>query len=181
MEDREQPLKFVKLTGEELTREEATSEAYVLTAGFDADIVYVFDKEGGERALEEWASRNEMSDLLERARRTIESLPDDPSAEVDALGSLDVAGSRAVLAGVRLSRNPRFGVPQRTVARSTADVPGLTAWLEGARGCETLGSTAVMLYEGTNFGPNRFLPAVTLAGGRRLDLSPRTFRSVLFI
>jgi hypothetical protein len=196
MEDQQPATRFVRYNGEELTREEATSGSYVL---IDADIVYAFSKKDGEREIAEWAMRHGLSDWLERTRRSAEldveaeraeseqlkSELDALSAEinvpVEAPGFLGVARHRGIVVGARLSRAPAFGAPRVEIRRSIADVPGLTGWAEGARGCEPLGSATVLLFEGTNFGPNPLFAAATLAGGKARDFSPLTFKSVRFI
>jgi hypothetical protein len=201
-------IRIVRAGGDELTPDEAGSGSYVFTAGFDADIVYAFEKENAEREVEDWARRHGVSDRLKRANKVIEQLPEDPSAEFDfeaeledgkkvnarlqALseelnipvgtpGFLDIAHDRGIIESVMLYRNAAFGAPWWHVSRSIPDVAQVTGWAAGARGCETRGFTAVYIYEHANYGPNRFLPSVRLAGGRRIDVTPSAIGSVLFI
>jgi hypothetical protein len=209
MERDEPSTRIVKFTGGELTLDEASSGPYVFATGREPDTIYAFEERVAEKQVEEWAAQQGVTDRLSRAREVIAKLPEDPSSQVDVdaeraegervnalldqlsaelgipVGSPDflrIAHERGIFDSAILYRDAGFREPKWPLSTSAPNVPLITGWSQGARSCEAIGFQAVYLYEGTNYGPNRFSPAVRLTGGLfKIDVSPRFIRSVLFI
>ncbi len=167
-----------------------------------------YESGGVEQQIEAWARENGVLDRIERARAAIGELPESPSEEFDLeaakadrdrimeqmKGLLEADPSltpgspefleRGHAAGyfdsAILYRGASYSGDWVTLNGSVPDVVNFTGWPEGAKSCQTIGYTAVYLYEQVDYKP-RFTPTSRLAGSDRTDLSPRSIKSVLFV
>ena len=114
--------------------------------------------------------------------RQMEGLLDaDPSLTPGSPKFLERGHAEGYFDSAILYRGASYNSPWVPLNASCPDVPAYTGWPEGAKSCQTVGYTAVYLYEEINYRPSRFTPASRLAGSDRTDLSPRSIKSVLFV
>jgi hypothetical protein len=167
------------------------------------------DESAAERQIEEWARENGVLERIERARAVVDELPPNPSEEFDVEAAqaerdriaqkmqglldadpnltpgspefLEKAHAAKFFNSAILYRGASYSGDWVPLDESCPDVPSYTGWPHGAMSCQTIGFTAVYLYEDIDYGPSRFTPASRLAGSDMTDLSPRSIRSVLFV
>lgn len=205
----QQDIRIVRFgAGDELSRKEAESGQYVFAVGPQVETVYAFPTEEAASQVETWAAEQGVAAQLERARKVIEELPDDPGADVDvdaervtveevnrrlqalsdesglAIGTrglLEAAHRRRIFDSAILFSQPLYRAPLSLGLSSSCTDLGRYNFANGARSCQTIGYQAVYLYEQPNYGPDRFQPAVRLLGTDSISLTPVSIRSVLFI
>jgi hypothetical protein len=175
----------------------------------DGRVAQSQDESPAERQIEAWARENGVLANLERARAVIGELPSSPSEEFDEEAAraerdriagkmqglleeypdltpgspefLEKAHKAKFFDSAILYRGASYSDPWVPLKASCPDVAAYTGWPEGAKSCQTIGFTAVYLYEEKDYRPSRFTPASRLAGSDRTDLSPLSIKSVLFV
>lgn len=163
---------------------------------------------GVEQQIEAWARENGVLERIERARSVIGELPESPSEQFDEEAArakrdrikrqmeglldeypdltpgspqfLEKAHEAKFFDSAILYRGASYTGDWVPLDASVPDVVAYTGWAEGAKSCQTIGYTAVYLYEQIDYKP-RFTPTSRLAGSDRTDLSPRSIKSVLFV
>jgi hypothetical protein len=162
-----------------------------------------------EPQVEAWARENGVLENIETARAAIRELPAHPSEAFDLEAArarrnriaekmqslldadpeltpgdprfLELAHTKEFFNSAILYRGASYSSDWVPLDESCPDVESYTGWHGGAMSCQTIGYTAVYLYEDIDYGPDRFTPTSRLAGSDRTDLSPRSIRSVLFV